>query len=55
MKDTIGGRPFEVTKNGGKYTVKFFPMIKNAKNPNAVMFSITMTKDELKKLEKHMQ
>ena len=55
MRDIVGSRPFEVTKVGNGYTIKFFPMTKNAKNPNAVIFSLTITKDELKKIEKQMR
>ena len=52
MRDTLGGRPFEIDKSGGKYTIKFFPMSKEAKNPDAVLFRLTVSKDELKKLAK---
>ena len=52
MRDTIGGRPYEVTKAGSGYIVKFYPQAKNAKNPNAVIFRLTVTKEELKKLSK---
>jgi len=52
MRDTIGGRPFEVEKSVGKYTLKFFPQTENAKNPDAVLFRLTLTKEDLKKLSK---
>ena len=52
MRDTIGGRPFEVRKDGSKYVISFYPQAKSAKNPDAVLFRLTLTKDELKKLEK---
>ena len=52
MRDVIGGRPYEIKKVGSKYMIKFFPQAKNAKNPDAVIFRITLTKDELKKLAK---
>ncbi len=52
MRNTLGGRPYEVTSSGGKYTFKFYPLAKNAKNPDAVIFRLTVTGDELKKLSK---
>ncbi|WP_182133240.1 hypothetical protein [Nitrosopumilus sp. b1] len=52
MKDTLGGRPFDVTKDGGKVTIKFYPQTKNAKNPDAVLFRLTLSKEDLKKLAK---
>ena len=52
MRDTIGGRPYEVKKDGSKHVLSFYPQTKNAKNPDAVLFRLTLTKDELKKLAK---
>ena len=52
MRDTIGGRPYEVKKAGPKYTISFYPISENAKNPDAVLSRLTLTKDELKKLAK---
>lgn len=52
MRDKIGGRPFEVHKSGSKYVISFYPMTDNPKNPNAVLFRLTVTSDELKKLVK---
>lgn len=50
MRNKIGERPFEVTKNGGKYVIKFYPMMKAAKNPNKVLFCLTVSKQEFDKL-----
>ena len=52
MRDTIGGRPYEVKRDGSKYTISFYPQSKNAKNPDAVLFRLVLTKDDLKKLAK---
>ena len=52
MRDTIGGRPYEAKKDGSRYVLSFYPQTKNAKNPDAVLFRLTLTKDELKKLAK---
>lgn len=50
VRDTLGGRPFEATSSGGVYTIKFFPFAKGAKNPDAVIFRLTLTRGDLKKL-----
>ncbi len=52
MRDTIGGRPYEIKKDGSKFVISFYPQAKNAKNPDAVLFRLTLTKEELKKLAK---
>ena len=52
MRDTIGGRPYDVKKDGLKYRISFYPQAANAKNPDAVMFRLTVTKEDLKKLAK---
>ena len=52
MRDTIGGRPYDVKKDDSKYIISFYPQAKNAKNPDAVLFRLALTKDELKKLAK---
>lgn len=52
MRDTVGDRPYEVKKSGSKYVITFYPMSKNAKNPDAVLYRIALTKDDLKKLAK---
>ena len=50
MRDTLGGRPYEVERSGDKYIIKFFPQTSNAKNPDAVLFRLTLSKADLKKL-----
>jgi len=52
MRDTIGNRPYEVRKDGSRYVISFYPMSENAKNPDAVLFRLSLTKEELKKLAK---
>ena len=52
MRDTIGGRPYDVKKQGSKYVISFYPMSESAKNPDAVLFRLSLTRDELKKLAK---
>ena len=55
MKDTIGDRPYEIKKDGSKYVINFYPQSKNAKNPDAVLFRLTLTKNDLKKLAKSLE
>ncbi len=52
MRDTIGGRPYDVKKDGSKHVISFYPQTANAKNPDAVLFRLTLTKEEIKKLAK---
>ena len=52
MRDTLGGRPYGVKKDGSKYVISFYPQAEHAKNPDAVLFRLTLTKEDLKKLAK---
>lgn len=52
MRDKIGGRPFDVKKSGDKHIISFYPMTSDAKNPDAVLFRLTLTNTDLKKLTK---
>lgn len=54
MRDTLGGRPFEVKNEEGKKVIKFYPMTENAKNPNMVLFRIHLSKEDVKKLTKSL-
>lgn len=55
MRDTLGDRPFEISQYGDKITLKFYPITKNAKNPDMVLFRLTMSKADLKKLIKQVE
>ena len=50
MREKIGERPYEIIKNYDKYTIKFYPMIKNAKSPDKVLFCLTVSKKEFDSL-----
>ena len=41
-----------IKKDDSKYIISFYPQVKNAKNPDAVLFRLALTKDKLKKLVK---
>ena len=49
---TTGRRPHETKRDGSKYVISFYPQTKNAKNHDVVLFRLTITKQELKKLAK---
>ena len=48
----IGGRPVTITKDGTSIKVVFHPIAKAAKHPDAVVFSVKLTKSDLEKLKK---
>ena len=50
MREKIGERPYEVIKKGDMYVIKFYPMMKDAKNPDKVLFCMTVSKKEFDKL-----
>jgi len=52
MRDRIGGKPFEIKSEGGKKTIKFFPMNKDAEHPDLVVFQISLDRNDIKKLIK---
>ena len=52
MRDKIGGYPIETKKEGGKVILKFFHKAENVKHPDAVKMTLTLTKDDIKKLSK---
>ena len=52
MRDKIGGYPIEAEKEGDKIILKFFHKAENVKHPDAVKMTLTLTKDDIKKLSK---
>jgi hypothetical protein len=52
VKEEIGGRPVDITKEAGAIKVIFHPMAKNATKPNAITFSLKLTKADLEKFKK---
>ena len=51
-KDVIGGRPVSITKESDAIKVVFHPIAKGAKHPDAVVFSVKLTKADLEKFKK---
>jgi len=52
VKDEIGGRPVDITKEDGKIKVVFHPIAKGAKHPDATVFSVKLSKSDLDKIKK---
>lgn len=46
----MGGVPFEAKKENGKTVLRFFPKGPNPKNPDSIVFVLTLTKEDKKKL-----
>ena len=49
-RDTLGGVPFEVKKERGKVSIRFFPKSPNAINPDGIVFVLHLNADDKKKL-----
>ena len=52
MRDKIGGWPYDVTKKDGKTVVHFYPKGEDLKHPDTPKFTLTLDKDDLRKLSK---
>ena len=52
MREEIGGRPCDITQEGGKIKIVFHPMMANAKNPDANMFTVKLSNADIAKLKK---
>ena len=52
MKEELGGRPCDITKEGGKIKIVFHPIMSNAKHPDASVFTVKLSSDDIAKLKK---
>ncbi len=52
VKEIIGGRPTDIEKVDNNIRVTFHPISKNAKYPDAKVFSIKLSKKDLDLLNK---
>ena len=50
VREKVGTRPYEVVQVGNAYTIKFYPMKDGAKDPDRLLFSLTVTKKEFESL-----
>ena len=51
-KSELGGRPVDITKEDGKIKIVFHPIAKGATHPDAVVFSVKLSKSDLETLKK---
>ena len=52
MREELGGRPCDITKEGGKIKIVFHPMMSSAKNPDAKLFTLKISNIDIAKLKK---
>ena len=52
MREEIGGRPCDITKEGDKIKIVFHPMMSSAKNPDANLFTLKISNTDIAKLKK---
>ncbi len=50
MRDKIGGVPYETRKESGNVTIRFYPKGENAKNPDGIVFMLSLDGSDRKKL-----
>ena len=51
-REELGGRPCDITKEGGKIKIVFHPISPNAKNPDAILFTLKISNADIAKLKK---
>ena len=49
-RDRLGGVPFEVKKEGGKVSIRFFPKSPKAIHPDGIVFVLHLNAEDRKKL-----
>ena len=52
MREELGGRPCDITKEGDKIKIVFHPMMSSAKNPDANLFTLKISNTDIAKLKK---
>ena len=52
MRDKIGNYPYDTKTVNGKLVISFYPRGDDLKHPDTPKFSLTLDKDDLKKLSK---
>ena len=52
MKEELGGRPCDITKEGGKIKIVFHPISPAAKDPDAKLFTLRISNADIAKLKK---
>jgi hypothetical protein len=49
-RDRIGNVPYEIRKKGDKINLRFYPKTDTAKNPDKIVFVLSLDKSDRKKL-----
>ena len=49
-RDKLGGVPYEVTKEGKKVKLRFFPKGENPKNPDSIVFTMLLDESDKEKI-----
>ena len=52
MREELGGRPCDITKEGSQIKIVFHPMMSSAKNPDAKLFTLKISNADIAKLKK---
>ena len=52
MKEELGGRPCDISKESGKIKIVFHPIMSTAKHPDASVFTVKLSSDDIAKLKK---
>ena len=52
MREKLGGVPYESKMENGKVVLRFFPKSSSAKNPDGIVFMLTLDKEDRKSLSK---
>jgi len=51
-RDRLGGVPYDTSKKGKKIKLRFYPKTENAKNPDSIVFTMTLEKSDKEKILK---
>ena len=52
MREELGGRPCDITKEGIQINIVFHQMMSSAKNPDAKLFTLKISSADVAKLKK---
>ena len=52
MREELGGRPCDITKEGGQIKIVFHPISPTAKDPDAKLFTLKISNADIAKLKK---
>lgn len=52
QRERLGGVPYETENQGNKIKVRFFPKSDNPKNPDSIVFTMTLDKTDKEKIKK---